>query len=95
MILTLKLSRGTGRILKYNGGYSAGFVYLKPFSRPGDQAGASLVANELNGQFEYGIDTYYKYFLFDWISVSASLQAYYTQSNQVAFIPGVRAMLTY
>ncbi|MGI9569182.1 MAG: hypothetical protein ACR2PH_05480, partial [Desulfobulbia bacterium] len=31
MILTLKLSRGSGRILKYNGAYTAGFILLDPF----------------------------------------------------------------
>ena len=95
VVLTLKLSNGTGRILKYNGAYSAGIVLLSPFNRAGDQFGAALQINELGGNYEFGIDTYYKWFFYDWITMSANIQAYITQNDQFAFIPGIRAMITY
>lgn len=95
VILTLKLSNGSGRILKYNGAYTAGFVYLNPWNRLGDQTGAAFVVNELAGQYEYGIDTYYKLYLKEWISFAGSLQGYYIKSKNFAFIPGLRVMMTY
>ena len=95
VILTLKLSNGTGRILKYNGAYTGGFIYLNPFNRSGDQAGAALVVNELAGDFEYGIDSYYKFFIRDWVTTAISVQGYYTRSDRIALIPGVRFMMTY
>ncbi|WP_152285781.1 hypothetical protein [Flavicella marina] len=95
LILTMKLSKGTGRVLKYNGAYTAGFILKNTFNRSGDQAGAAFVVNELNGQYEYGIDTFYKIFLQDWVTVAGSLQGYQTVSKNVAIIPGLRMMLTY
>ena len=95
VVLTLKLSNGSGRILKYNGAYSAGMVLLSPFNRAGDQFGAAFQINELGGSYEYGLDTYYKWFLQDWITVSANMQGYITQNDKFAFIPGIRAMITY
>lgn len=95
LILTMKLSNGVGRIFKYNGAYTAGLIYLNPFNRPGDQTGVSLVINELEGNYEYGLDTFYKLFFMDWITAAVSLQGYYTIDKQIALIPGIRAMITY
>jgi hypothetical protein len=95
LILTLKASYGSGRVLKYNGAYAVGFVYLNPLKRPGDQAGAALIANELNNRWEYGLDTYYKFFIAEWVTAGGSLQTYLTQTNEWAFIPGLRVMMTY
>ncbi len=95
LILTLKLSNGSGRVLQYNAAYTAGFVYLNPLNRLGDQAGAAFLVNEISGQLEYGIDAYYKLYLQDWVSVAGSLQGYYTKSENFAFVPGVRMMMTY
>ncbi|UTW67088.1 hypothetical protein KFE94_02950 [bacterium SCSIO 12643] len=94
-ILTMKLSNGQGRILSYNGAYSAGIVLLRPFNRAGEQFGAALQINELKEQYEYGIDSYYKFFLFEWITASVNTQLYYTKNKKLAFIPGVRVMMTY
>ncbi|WP_136479808.1 carbohydrate porin [Cognatitamlana onchidii] len=95
LILTLKLSNGHGRILKYNGAYTAGFILNNPFSRIGDQTGAAFVVNELGGKYEYGIDTFYEVFLQDWITFAGSLQGYYTMSENIAVIPGLRLWITY
>lgn len=95
IILTMKLSHGTGRILKYNGAYTAGFILKKPFMRAGDQFGAAAVVNELAGEYEYGVDSFYKFFFKDWITGALSLQSYYTKSNNIAVIPGLRVMITY
>lgn len=95
VILTLKLSHGTGRVLKYNGAYTAGLILLNPFNRHGDQWGAALMVNVLNDTYETGIDTYYKLFLDQWITIATDVQIYYTASDNLAFIPGIRAMITY
>lgn len=95
LILAVKFSKGSGRILKYNGAYSAGLIYLNPFNRKGDQTGVSFIVNELGGQYEYGVDTYYKLFLKNWVTAAGSLQGYHTKSNNIALIPGLRLMMTY
>ncbi len=95
LILTMKLSHGTGRVFKYNGAYSIGAVWTNFPDRPGDQFGIALQMNELNQQYEYGFDSYYRFFIKDWITASMNLQGYYTSTNELAWIPGIRAMITY
>lgn len=95
LILTLKLSKGTGRILKYNGAYAAGFILNNPLGRIGDQTGAAAIVNELSGKYEYGIDTFYEVFIDNWVAVAGSVQGYYTMSENIAVIPGLRLWITY
>ena len=95
VILTIKISYGVDRILKYNAAYSLGAVWLHPFNRAGDQFGFSGQINEKSGQNEYGLDTYYKVYITPWITCSANLQLYYTSNKEMNLNPGLRLMLTY
>jgi hypothetical protein len=95
IILTIKVSNGANRVLKYNAAYAIGAVWLQPFNRPGDQFGFSGQLNEKEGKQEYGIDTYYKLYIKPWITCSANLQVYYASGKKINTIPGFRIMVTY
>ncbi len=95
VILTLKISSGADRILKYNSAFSLGAVWLSPFKRAGDQFGFSGQLNEKSGKHEYGIDTYYKFYIKSWITFSTNLQLYYSANEKINTIPGLRLMITY
>ncbi len=41
VILTIKVSNGVDRVLKYNAAYSLGAIWLNPLNRKGDQFGFS------------------------------------------------------
>ena len=94
-ILVLKAAHGRGEVAKYNSAYAAGVVYKQPFNRPGDQWGFSLQANEKNEVWEYGIDSYYKFSIRPWITVSVNLQLYNTDDGTLNTVPGLRLFLTY
>ena len=95
LVVVGKASKGWGRVFKYTGAYAAGTVMLNTFGRRGDQFGFSLQANELNDVWEYGIDTYYKFFLAPWINASVNTQVYRTMSDTFVVVPGARVWLTY
>ena len=94
-ILIVKASQGSGRVAKYNGAYALGLIFLNAFQRSGDQFGAAVLLNEKGGIYEYGFDSYYKFFVKPWITFGGNLQVYYTPSRTINAIPGVRAMITY
>jgi len=95
IILTIKVSYGVDRILKYNAAYVLGAVLLNPFHRMGDQFGFSGQVNEKAGNLEYGLDTYYKFYIQPWITTSLNFQLYYASNNKVNAVPGLRLMITY
>ena len=95
MILILKLSNGSGRIDKLNAAYVAGLSFNDPFQRSADQAGFALMINEKNGQQEYGIDTFYRFFINPYVNVAPNVQAYYTVNNRINTVFGLRAFITY
>ncbi len=95
MILVLKMSNGSGRIDKLNAAYVAGLSFIDPFGRSSDQAGFALIMNEKGQQQEYGIDTFYRFFINPYVNVAPNFQAYYTVSDRINTILGVRAFITY
>ena len=94
-ILVLKASFGAGRIYKLNSAYALGITVKKPFHRAGDQFGVAAMVNEKSSDFEYGLDTYYKFFIRRWFTVSPNLQVYYGVNEKMNLIPGFRAFLAY
>ncbi len=94
-ILILKASSGTGKILKLNSAYAIGLLFKNPLERPGDRFGASVQLNEKDSKYEWGVDTYWKFFIREWISISPNLQVYYSINDQLVWIPGFRAFLGY
>ena len=95
VILILKASYGEGRIYKLNGAYALGITLKKPFQRAGDQFGIAAMVNEKSSNYEYGLDTYYKFFLRRWFTVSPNLQVYYGVNDKMNYIPGFRAFFAY
>lgn len=95
LILVLKFSYGSGRVDKLNGAYVTGLTFLDPLRRKGDQAGFALVLNEKDSNYEYGLDTYWRFFTTPFLNVAPNFQAYYTVSDQINTIFGLRAFLSY
>ena len=95
MILILKLSNGSGRIDKLNAAYVAGLSFIDPFKRSADQAGFALIINEKSGQQEYGLDTFYRFFINPYVNVAPNFQAYYTINDRINTVFGLRAFITY
>jgi len=95
MILILKLSNGSGRIDKLNAAYVAGLSFIDPFQRSADQAGFALMINEKNGQQEYGLDTFYRFFINPYVNIAPNFQAYYTVNDRINTVFGVRAFITF
>jgi len=95
MILVLKFSNGTGRIDKLNAAYVAGLTFKNPLRREADQAGFALILNEKDLNYEYGLDTYWRFFINPYLNVAPNFQAYYTVSDQINTVFGVRAFISY
>lgn len=94
-ILIAKASKAWGRVDKYNSAYSMGLIKRNPFNRNGDHLGLSLQMNEKEGVHEYGIDSYYKFFMTSWLSGSVNVQVYQTEKQITNVIPGLRLLVTY
>ena len=95
LILILKLSYGEGYIYKLNSAYALGVTRKQPFQRKGDQFGIAAMVYEKSSEYEYGIDTYYKFFVRRWFNFSPNLQVYYGVNNKLNYIPGISAFFVY
>lgn len=95
LILVLKVSNGSGNIDKLNAAYVAGLTFTSPFQRLQDQAGFALVVNEKSGKYEYGLDTYYRYFINEYINVAPNFQLISTVNDKVNTVFGIRTFIQY
>ncbi|GGZ71772.1 hypothetical protein [Algibacter mikhailovii] len=95
LILVLKASNGSGHIDKLNSTFVAGLTFKKPLNRIQDQAGFALVMNEKSGNYEYGIDTYYRYFINEYINVAPNFQLISTVNDKVNTVFGLRSFIMF
>jgi hypothetical protein len=79
-----------------NGGF-VGFAWNKPFGRDTHQVGAALMYGEpteyrqsLGFNDQYGIETYWKVRVRDWLSVTADVQVINNIDKDLEVVPGVR-----
>jgi len=80
-----------------NGGF-VGFAANKPFGREDQQIGMALMYGEptthrrLQGfDDQYGLESYWKFAVLDWLHVSANIQIVNNIDDEVEVIPGIRA----
>lgn len=95
LILVMKFSKATGRVDKLNAAYVTGLTFLDPLRREADQAGFALILNEKDTNYEYGLDTYWRFFINPYVNVAPNFQAYYTVSDQINTVFGIRAFISY
>jgi hypothetical protein len=82
-----------------NGGF-IGFAANKPFDRDGHQIGAALMYGEPTAHRksqgfddQYGIESYWKIDVRDWLHVTASVQIVNNIDDKTEIIPGLRAKI--
>lgn len=95
LILVLKVSNGTGNIDKLNAAYVAGLTFKSPLNRIQDQAGFALVMNEKAGNYEYALDTYYRYFINEYINVAPNFQLINTVNDKYNTVFGIRSFIMF
>jgi len=95
LILVLKFSSASGRVDKLNSAYVAGLTFKNPLGKDADQAGFALIVNEKQKEYEYGLDTYYRFFINPYLNVAPNFQLYRTISDKINTVLGFRAFITY
>lgn len=95
MILILKFSNATGRVDKLNASYVGGLTFINPLHRNNDQTGFAVIVNEKNGNYEYGLDTYYRFFVNPYVNIAPNFQMYYTVNDKINNVFGLRAFISY
>jgi hypothetical protein len=82
-----------------NGGF-LGFAWNKPFGRETQQIGAALMYGEPTDfrksqgfDDQYGIESYWKFDVRDWVHVSASIQVVKNVDKETEVIPGLRVKI--
>jgi hypothetical protein len=66
-----------------------------PFQRDGDQAGFALILNEKDNKYESGVDLYYQFFINIYLNLAPNFQMYYTVSDRINTVFGLRAFISY
>jgi hypothetical protein len=82
-----------------NGGF-VGFAWNKPFGRDSHQISAALMYGEpteyresLGFNDQYGIETYWKVRVRDWLSVTADIQVVNNIDKDLEVVPGLRVKI--